>query len=76
MSIPIDNLQLSKKWTLGGFILLLSAFFLHPETCFNSIGFLTYLVPASWADKVTYIAGAVGAILAVLGQGLFHPSDK
>lgn len=69
-------MQLTKKWTVAGLVLLVSGFFLHPESCVSSKELLTQILPNGWTeDGVTHAGIIIGSILAILGKGLFQKNE-
>lgn len=64
-----EKATLSRKWTVGGIVLLLAAFFMHPDQCVTATSLVGNFVTT---ENAPHIAALIGTILTILGKGLFQ----
>jgi len=65
------TLLLSKKWSLGGLLVILAGFFLHPEGCVSAKQLISTYLPIS-EDTATHVAILIGTAITALSTGLLH----
>lgn len=66
---------MSKKITLGGLILVVASFFLHPDQCISSTSIIQKLLPSDFDAAATHIGLVVGTILMALGGSLLKSKE-
>lgn len=71
-SIQKTDIHLSKKWTVAGIVLAISAFLLNPDACISSKDLVHWISPDTLSDAASHIGMVVGSILAIVGKGLLE----